>query len=283
MNKLKISKEEFRLLRDFIQESCGILLGDEKDYLIESRLSDLVIRSGCQSFRDFYFKVKNEPHSGLRDKIVDAMTTNETLWFRDKHPFRILNNKILQEYAEQVKRGKRNKIRIWSAGCSTGQEPYSTAMTILEFCRKQITLKQEMFEILATDISSSALFLAINGKYDAVTISRGLPPETCATYFKSNGLVYSIKDTVKKMVTLKKFNLQEDFNRLGHFDVIMCRYVAIYFSDEFKRKLFSKIAHLLNPGGYLFLGASESIRNYCSSFEMLEHNGGLYYLVRSVL
>ena len=279
--KIQIGNEEFRLLRDYIQKSCGILVGDEKDYLVESRLSNLVIQSGCTTFRDFYLKAKNEPQSGLRDKIVDAMTTNETLWFRDGHPFRILNEKILGEYREQVLQKKRSKIRIWSAACSTGQEPYSVAMTINEYLKKQTVLKPEMFEILATDISPTALFLAINGRYDNIAISRGLPQEMLDRYFEKNGRVTGIKDTIKKMVKFKKFNFQDNFTLLGKFDIIMCRYVAIYFSETFKRDVFSKMADALSPGGYFFLGASESMGMYSNRFEMLEHNKGLYYRIRS--
>ncbi|MGA1869272.1 MAG: CheR family methyltransferase [bacterium] len=277
---LPLSRKEFKLLRDYIQESCGILIGDEKHYLIQSRLSDLARANDCTSFRDFYHKAKNAISYELRDSIVDAMTTNETLWFRDGKPFSIISDKILPEYQEHVVGGTRNKIRIWSAGCSTGQEPYSIVITILEYIKHHPILQPEMFEIIATDISPSALAKAIEGKYDTLAISRGVPLVILNRYFENNDNIYYIKEVVKNMVTYKKFNLKDSFISLGHFDIIMFRYVAIYFSYNFKKELFNKIAKALTPGGYLFLGAPASISEYNNDFETLEYKRGLYFRIK---
>ncbi|OPZ19556.1 MAG: Chemotaxis protein methyltransferase Cher2 [candidate division BRC1 bacterium ADurb.BinA364] len=272
---------EFDLMRDFIETMCGILVGGDKAYLIESRLSALVAESGCDSFREFYFKAKHDNNPALRDRIVDLMTTNETLWFRDNHPFLVLRQVVLPALCQEIEQGKRSTVRIWSAASSSGQEPYSVAMCVLEATRGRARARPEQFEILATDISTTALRLAQLGRYDRIAISRGLPDDLRDRYFKDEGRVWTLCDEVKKRVQFKKFNLQDSFAALGSFDIVLCRNVAIYFSDSFKRSLFAKIARCLRPGGILLLGSSESISGYSAQFEMLEHNRSIYYRVRS--
>lgn len=278
---LSISADEFQQLREYIETICGIAVGADKSYLIESRLSSLVEESGCDSFGSFYQKVRLGNDAALRDRIVDLMTTNETLWFRDTHPFTIFKEVLLPQFSQEIKEGKRFKVRIWSAASSTGQEPYSLAMIILEAMAAQPHLQKHHFEILATDISSTALRMASLARYDRIAISRGLPETYRARFFKDEGRVWSLTDDVKNMVRLKRFNLQDSPAAFGRFDIILCRNVAIYFSDDFKRALFGRLARALNPGGCLFLGAAESLSAYSSAFEMQEHNRGIYYRLRS--
>ncbi len=280
MTSVQITDSEFKLIRDFIEESCGISVGNEKSYLIESRLAGLLRDSGSNSFSEFYKKASEDRTSGLRDKIVDAMTTNETLWFRDKSPFRIFEEIILPKVAEEFKAGKRNSYRIWSAACSTGQEPYSLIMTALEYAAKNPSFPVNKIEIIATDISPSALFLAMAGRYDQLSISRGLPQEMKDKYFSQKGKIWILNDKVKQMVKFKKFNLQESFMSLGRFDLVLCRNVAIYFSDSFKKELFRKIAGILNPNSYFLLGASESLGGYNTDFEMKTLERSIYYLLK---
>lgn len=275
-----LNDNEFKLLREFIEKSCGICVGDEKAYLIESRLSGIMVQMGCSTFSDFYQKTVNDKSLGLRDKIVDAMTTNETLWFRDGHPYKILEEMVFKQMADEIMQGRRKRIRIWSAACSTGQEPYSIAMALQEFARRHSVLPLEFVEIVATDISPSALFLAQAGRYDKLSISRGLPEEMRNRYFQSSGNLWILKDNIKKMVTFRKFNLQEDFGGLGRFDIIFCRNVAIYFSERFKRDLFRRFASLLRPDGYLFIGASESLTGYSAEYLMMTLDKGMYYRVK---
>ncbi|MBL8025995.1 MAG: protein-glutamate O-methyltransferase CheR [Fibrobacteres bacterium] len=275
-----ISANEFKLLRDYIEKSCGILVGDEKAYLIESRLSSLMAQNGCNTFAEFYQKAASDRTVGLRDKIVDAMTTNETLWFRDTHPYKVLDEVLLREFADEIAKGKRRKIRIWSAACSTGQEPYSISMIIQEFARKSSVLPLEYVEIVATDISPSALFLAMAGRYDKLSMSRGMTDDFRDRYFDQTGTVWAVKDKVKKMVSFKRFNLQDSFVPLGSFDLVFCRNVAIYFSEQFKRELFRKIAQMLRPTGILFLGASESMSNYSTEYQLMTHDKAMYYRVK---
>jgi len=275
MNQL--TDTEFRQLRDYIEKSCGIALGDEKAYLVENRLVGLLTETGSATFSDLYRKAVSEPGLGLRDKIVDAMTTNETSWFRDLYPFDIMETVVFKKFAEELSAGKRQKIRIWCAASSTGQEPYGLAMMLHEFSRKNSVLPLSCTEIVATDISPSVLFLAIAGRYDQIAMSRGMPQDIRDRYFTNSGKVWVLGDKIRKMVTFKKLNLQDDFKSLGKFDVIFCRNVMIYFSDTFKKDLFNRFAAIMNPDCIFFLGASESISNYTDKFSMITHNRHIYY------
>lgn len=277
MGSESISEVEFRLLRDYIELQCGIALSEDKAYLVETRLAGLLAESGCADYGGFYRLASGGSRPDLKDKIVDAMTTNETLWFRDGHPFRILREKLLPELGEHLKSNRRFRIRIWSAASSTGQEPYSIAMEILEYCRRNPGIKPEQFEILATDISPSALFLARAARYDNAAIGRGLPDELKQRYFVQAGPVWSLSDEVKRMITLKKFNLQDPLGPLGRFDIVFCRYVTIYFADAFKRRIYEGIAQMLAPEGYLIISAVENLGGMTQSFQNLSHGGGTYY------
>lgn len=281
---LSITNDEFNLLRTLIEDKCGIVLGDEKIYLIESRLMDLVLTNGCETFGELYSKIKNTPGGpgSLLSKVVDAMTTKETLWFRDESPFTILREVLFPEMGEALRMGKKREIRIWSAASSTGQEPYSIAMTLLEYARMnpKDDILQNRTSITATDISPSALMLAKSGKYNGIAMSRGLPPGFQDRYFTAEERVWAIKPEVQKLVNYQNFNLQDSFFSLGKFDIIFLRNVAIYFSADFKKELFKKLAGALNPGGYLFVGSTESLINYSTDFELKEHKRGLYYQVK---
>ncbi len=274
---VKITPEEFPLMRDAIEQISGIRVGDGKAYLIESRLAKLLAEYGCDSFRAFHQLVKTRADADLRSKLVNAMSTQETLWFRDLHPFRIFTEKLLPTYLAEFASGQRQRVRLWSAASSTGQEAYSLAILILEAHRTQSAVRPAAFEILATDIASSAVDAAKNALFDRIAMGRGLPPEYRTRYFTDDGRYSRIIDDARRMVTFRCFNLQDSFAGLGHFDIVLCRNVAIYFSDGFKRELYKKINNVLNPGGYLFLGSSESISAYSTDFDLLDHNGGLYY------
>ncbi len=274
-----ISGTEFKLLRDYIEERCGIALGEEKAYLIETRLTKLMALNGCDDFTQFHRLIKSSNDPALHDKIIDAMTTNETLWFRDTHPFVILREKILPDLVKELRAGKKQKVRIWSAASSTGQEAYSIAMTIHEYCRVTPGIRPDQFEIVGTDISSSALFLAKNARYDAIAIKRGLSDELRDRYFHVDGRIWVVNDAVKNMATFQKFNLQDSPSALGRFDVIFLRYVAIYFSLTFKQALFKNLARAANRPGHLIIGAVESLRGVNEEFEMKSHGGGYYYTI----
>ncbi|MEW6674171.1 MAG: protein-glutamate O-methyltransferase CheR [Thermodesulfobacteriota bacterium] len=273
----EIDTNEFHLLRDYIEQNCGIFLPEEKMYLVCTRLTALMVESGCNSFTELYHKALSDGSFRLRDKIVEAITTNETFWFRDESPFAVLGEELLKKYAAEIGAGKRNKIKIWCAGCSTGQEPYSVAMTVQEFARKQRILKPEHVEILGTDISSAVLYLAMAGRYDSLAMSRGLPEEIKNRYFRQDDKVWVINNDVKKIVRYQKLNLQENFSHLENQDIVFCRNVLIYFSNEFKKNILKRISKVLRPGGYLFLGASESLFNLTQDYRMFRHTMGFYY------
>ncbi len=277
---VKIDKVEFKLMSDYIEQSCGIRVTEEKMYLVETRLTTLMVENGCTNFRDFYVKSLADTTKKLRDKIIDAMTTNETLWFRDTGPYHIFQTVVLPAFAEEFRAGKLSKLRIWSAASSTGQEPYSISMSVMEHARLGGPVKPSMVEILATDISPTVLYIAQAGRYDNLVIGRGLGEEMRNRYFKQDGKVWVLSDDVKKQVTFKKYNLQESFASLGKFDVVFCRNVLIYFSDVFKKDVLHRINDLLKPKGYFFLGASESLINYTNEYTMLRHSAGLYYQVK---
>lgn len=275
--KVSVSYEEFTLLQSYIEETCGVKLGDEKGYLIESRLESLLSETGCNTFFDLYLKAKSQPKLGLKDKIIDAMTTNETYWFRDQHPYKVLGETIFPEYVKSIKKGKRHSIRVWSAACSTGQEPYSIAITFLEFLRKVTGIDPSVLKITATDISGYTTTLAIKGKYDSFNMSRGISEDYKTRYFEFDGKTYSIAAKIKKLVKFKQFNLQNDFEPLGRFDIVFCRNVAIYFSKPSKVQLYGKIAKLLLNPGILFIGASETVREYSHDFVKKQHGKSVYY------
>lgn len=269
--KFDIEQHEFDVLRDYIERQCGIVLGDNKKYLVETRLTKLVVESGSTSFAEFTRKLIGTPNASLRDKLVDAITTNETLWFRDGAPWITFRDIVLPAIGKRIRQRPDTKFRIWSAACSTGQEPYSVAMLIDAFCRLGVgtKLKPENFEIVATDISPTALFIASSGRYDSISMNRGFTGEWESfrrQYFKETGRVSVISDQIKKLVKYQRFNLQDSFSTLGKFDIVLLRNVAIYFSNKFKTELFQRIARTMNPEGYLLVGSSETVLGYTDVF-----------------
>ncbi|GBU25448.1 chemotaxis protein methyltransferase CheR [Fibrobacteria bacterium R8-3-H12] len=276
---MKITPTEFKLLRDYLEERSGICLNEDKAYLLENRLTSIMESYKCKDFSEFYYILKGAQHEELDNKLIDTMTTNETLWFRDSHPYAILREKILPSFVRSVNEGKRDSIKIWSAASSTGQEPYSIAITVRDFCMGQNIIKKEMVQITATDISDSCIAKAKTGTYDSIAMSRGISQEQLNRYFmKESANTYSLNSEIKNMVKFKKFNLQDNPIILEpHFDLVFMRYVAIYFSDDFKKGLYNRLARILSPNGFLVIGAVETLRGLSDNFDMMSHAGGLYY------
>lgn len=272
--KSDITPQEYDAFKKFLQDACGILLGENKQYLVKSRLRRILEDNQMTSLGALLEHLKRPGRSPLREVVVDAMTTNETLWFRDNHPFRILSDKLLPELAE---RSQLQPIRFWSAACSTGQEPYSVAMAVDEYRRlKPGKLKADV-KITATDISKSVLDVARRGEYEMLAIGRGLSPERQKSFFTQsiNG-GWQIRPELKTMVDFKELNLLERY-MLGKFDVVFCRNVLIYFSGELKKDILTRIHATLNPGGYLILGASESLNGLPHLYEMVQCHPGIIY------
>ncbi|WP_114767677.1 protein-glutamate O-methyltransferase [Vibrio rhodolitus] len=275
MTAITISDQEYRDFSRFLESQCGIVLGDSKQYLVRSRLSPLVVKFKLASISDLLRDVISGRNRELRIAAVDAMTTNETLWFRDGYPFTVLADKILPELAEN-----KRPIKIWSAASSSGQEPYSMAMTILETQQRKPGMLPSV-SITATDISTSMLDMCRAGVYDNLALGRGLSPERRRAFFEDAGDGrMKIKDTAKRLVNFRPQNLMDSYALLGKFDVIFCRNVLIYFSPEMKSKVLNQMANSLNPGGYLLLGASESLTGLTDRFEMVRCNPGIIYKLK---
>jgi chemotaxis protein methyltransferase CheR len=274
---IKLKPGEFPLIREYIEGLTGISVGDSKAYLIESRLSKLVAEYKCETFREFYTKLKVGASKELERKVINAMSTRETLWFRDTHPYKILKEVLLPHFEKELIERKRSSVRIWSSACSTGQEPYSIAMVILGYIATHPGIRASQFEIKATDIAPTAIETAQAGLYDKIAMGRGMPVTLRQKYFIEEGRYTRITDDVKKMVKFNEFNLQNPFLTTGQMDIVFCRNVAIYFSDDFKTNLYKKIHKTLRRSGVLFLGASESISAYSNDFTLKDYQGSIYY------
>ena len=265
---LTITESEYTLLKQFIEAHCGIYLENGKEYLIETRLSDLAREVGAKSFQDFHLIAKSDKSGRLRDRIIDAMTTNETSWFRDASAWTFLREISIPKLVQRAIAGE--KIRIWSAAASTGQEAYSLSICVIEEVEKNGTPSVlNNISILGTDISSSSIISAKNARYDIIAVGRGLPELKRNKYFSQEGNFWRLNHDVRKQVEFKEFNLQNSFMPLGLFDLILCRYVTIYFSEPFKKELFTKFSKTLKQkGDVLLLGATESLRGFSNDFEI---------------
>ncbi|MEI8609621.1 protein-glutamate O-methyltransferase [Enterovibrio sp. Hal110] len=275
MTNIAITEQEYRDFCKYLESKCGIVLGDSKQYLVRSRLSPLLTRYKLASMSELFQLVLTNRNRDLAVAAIDAMTTNETLWFRDTYPFDVLANKLLPEVAEN-----KRPIKIWSAASSSGQEPYSIAMTIQEVLARRPGLFQSA-QITGTDISSTMLESCRAGIYDNLALSRGLSPERKRKFFEDAGEGrMKVNDSLKRMVTFKPQNLMESYSLHGKFDIIFCRNVLIYFSPEMKAQVLNQMASSLNPGGYLLLGASESLTGLTDRFEMIRCNPGIIYRLK---
>lgn len=273
---MSMTPEEYENFRAFLENACGIMLGDNKQYLIASRLSPLLAEYQIPSLGALIERLRKERRSELYERIVDAMTTNETLWFRDAFPFEILKQVILPEQA----RARAPGVRIWSAACSSGQEPYSISMTIEEFQRANPGALANNVQIIATDLSPSMLDLARAGLYDAAAMARGISDERRRLFFGQRHGRWEVREDLRRRVSFREHNLQQGFEPLGKFQAIFCRNVLIYFSADLKRDILTRFAVALHPGGYLFLGAAEAITGYSDAFEMLRLPQGIVYRLK---
>lgn len=277
MSNRELHDSEYKLFRDFLEQQCGIVLGENKQYLVKSRLAPLMLRFGVSSLSELVNKTLNPFERQLRAAVIDAMTTNETLWFRDSYPYELLKQQIFPELEKTCR-----SIKIWSAASSSGQEPYSIAMTGLEYQQGRPNAFSGGINILGTDISNTMLEHCQRAEYDGLALSRGLSPERRSRFFEDSGKgMMRLKDVVRKNVNFRHLNLLDSYTLLGSFDIIFCRNVLIYFSPEVKAKIIRQFSQALNPRGYLFLGASESLSTSNSDFEMLRCNPGIIYRKKS--
>ncbi|MCP4750267.1 MAG: protein-glutamate O-methyltransferase CheR [Proteobacteria bacterium] len=270
-----LTATEFERIRDLLSSVCGVILKDDQYYLIETRLADYAIEIGARNFTEFHQKIII--HDELLPKVVDLMTTNETLWFRNESCWLTLKEEIIPTLIDSLDQG-RTSVRIWSAACSSGQEAYSLAILIDEISKN--IGKPELtnaFHIIGTDISRTALHTARAGRYNAFSIGRGMSNERLERYFSKEKIGFQLSNEIRDRVEFNYFNLMGSFASLGKFDLILCRNVAIYFSNEIKKELFDKIGFALVPNGYLMLGATESLFGKKTNFEHLSYGNGIYF------
>ncbi len=249
-----LTAENLRFLCQAIYQDSGIVLDESKTYLLEARLLPLARKAGTATLDGLCGLLRATGGQQIRQQVVEAMTTNETLFFRDIKPFEALE-KVLMPQLLQDKNALR-RLRFWSAACSSGQEPYSLAMLFLE-----MGLRDWEIDILGTELSETMLARAQAGRYSQLEVNRGLPAKYLVKYFARRDMEWEIKSEVRRMVRWQKFNLKDDMTSLGRFDVVFCRNVLIYFDVETKRRMLRGIREVLAPGGYLVLGASETTLN----------------------
>ncbi|MGE3177745.1 MAG: protein-glutamate O-methyltransferase CheR [Vicinamibacterales bacterium] len=257
----------FDYVRDFVKNEAGIVLDAGKEYLVESRLAPLVRSEGLASIEALVQALRASRQTDLHRKVVDAMTTNETTFFRDVEPFELLRKELLPTLIQSRKLSKR--LSIWYAASSTGQEPYSVSILIREHFPE---LSDWKIEQVATDISRKALDRAKAGRYSQLEVNRGMPAQLLLRYFEKHGLEWQLKESIRSMVDYREMNLNSMWPRLPSFDIVFIRNVMIYFDVPAKQKILSRIYDLLRPDGYMFLGAAETTLNLDERFQRLPAN-----------
>jgi len=255
-----ILPENYAFLEQYVRRESGIVLGPDKLYLIKARLQPLIEQERLSSLDQLCERLRKAPTESLRRRVVESMTTHETLFFRDPAVFEMLRAELIPELAKA--RAATRTLRIWSAACSSGQEPYTLAMLLLEAGYGDWKL-----EILGTDISTQILDRAAAGNYLQIEINRGLPATLLVKYFQRAGLDWRIKDNIRRMVRFEKLDLRQGGPLSGPFDLVLCRNVLIYFEVDTRRQILNSMRNSMAPGGYLVLGASETTFNVDNRFQ----------------
>lgn len=265
---------EYQSFKTFLQEAAGILLGDNKQYLVASRLGKLMQQHGIDSLGQLVEKMQQATQRSLKEAVIDAMTTNETLWFRDTHPFNIFRSRLLPELQKTCT----TPLRIWSAACSSGQEPFSLSMLVEEYRNAAMGVLRVPVEIVATDLSREMLEVCKRGEYDGLSLGRGLSEERKRRFFEPAGNgAWKVRPVISDRVRFQYLNLKDHYASLGKFDIVFCRNVLIYFSADLKLDILRRMHAVLKPGGYLVLGASEGLSGLPDRYEMVQCNPGIIY------
>ncbi|KAA6464818.1 protein-glutamate O-methyltransferase CheR [Acidobacteria bacterium AB60] len=269
-----IATHEFEYLRKLVRDHSAIVLDADKAYLAESRLAGIATSNQCRTVSDLIFRLRTEPFHEAHGRVLDAMTNNETWFFRDLGPFLALERVIIPELLK--KRAAEKRMRFWSAAASSGQEAYSVAMLL----HSKFNLPGWDYVIRGTDISASILERARIGKYTQMEVNRGLPAALLARYFHREGCSWFISAEIKKKVAFESLNLAESWPTTGSFDVIFLRNVLIYLDMDTRRKILARVRQVLRPDGYLFLGCAESMLNLDDSFERIQFESSAYYRLK---
>jgi chemotaxis protein methyltransferase CheR len=262
---------DYDYLRKLLKERSGLVLSADKEYLVESRLLPIARRLGLKTLTELVQRVKAPGQEALVVDVVEAMTTNETFFLRDKIPFDHFRQSLMPALLNA--RASRRRIRIWCAAASTGQEPYSLAMLLKEMGPQVAGWR---FEILATDISLEVLEKAKAGIYSQFEVQRGLPIQMLVKYFTQSGETWQVSSEIRSMVQYKPLNLLADFSSLGAFDIVFCRNVLIYFDQPTKINVMERIARLTETDGYLVLGAAETVVGLTEAFRPVPDQRGVY-------
>lgn len=261
----------FDLYRDLLKEKSGLTLTPDKAYLLESRLTPVAKKWGYSSLDTMCMALRGVPDPNLIKDVVEAMTTNETSFFRDSKPFDLFRDYMLPEMMKS--RASAKKLRIWCAAASSGQEPYSLSMLLKE---KGAALNGWTIDIIGTDISTEILDTAKRGEYSQFEVQRGLPITLLMKYFEQKGEKWCLKDDIKKMVKYQYFNLLDSMASLGKFDIVFCRNVLIYFDRDTKAEILNRMAKQMAPDSMLVLGGAETVMGITETFKPLADKRGLY-------
>jgi chemotaxis protein methyltransferase CheR len=283
---MELNQAAFDELRRSIHRLCGIVLNDDKEYLIRHRLEPVAARYGCRSFDEFRSKLGGREAARLQEAIIEAITTQETAFFRDQHPFDALRQQLLPDLARNRRKTSnviRRPIRIWCAGAATGQEPYSLAILIHELAgvSRADGPQPDDFSILATDVSAAALAIAKTGAYQRREIERGLTASQIHKYFELCGDRWVARPMLRKLVEFRRVNLIQPFSSLGPFEMILCRNVLIYFDEATRRKLCDQFHAMLPEGGWLLLGSAENLYGVSDRFQSVRIGKTLVYRKQS--
>ncbi|MDH5601123.1 MAG: protein-glutamate O-methyltransferase CheR [Gammaproteobacteria bacterium] len=278
MDQSPIAVKEYENFRRYLEDACGIVLGDNKHYLVTSRLKRVTEEFDFPSLSEMMSTLVKGNDRRLREKVIDAMTTNETMWFRDVYPFEILKKELLPELA-----AKRTPVRIWSAASSSGQEAYSISMSISEFQQSNPGKLSSSVEIVGTDISQTVVNQAKQGMYDELSVVRGLSTERRDKFFRKTDDKWVIAPDIMQRTRFTELNLLNNYSLLGKFDIIFCRNVLIYFSSEMKKDILERMGQILKPGGTLILGGSESPTGYTKAFMMQRYPDGVVYRLNDAI
>jgi chemotaxis protein methyltransferase CheR len=265
-----VNPPDYEYLRKFLKDNSGLDLSADKQYLIESRLLPIARKAGLPGIAELVLKLKGGA-TPIANQVVEAMTTNETFFFRDKVPFDHFRDTVMPEIIQA--RAARRSIKIWCAAGSTGQEPYSLAMCLKEM---SAALAGWRVDILATDLSLEVMEKSKAGLYSQFEVQRGLPIQMLVKYFKQTGELWQVIPEIRAMVQHRQLNLLHDFSQLGTFDVIFCRNVLIYFDQDTKINIFNRLAKITEADGFLVLGAAETVVGLTDTFKPFPERRGLY-------
>lgn len=273
---MPLTSQDFEFVCKFIRDQSGIILEHGKEYLVESRLGLLAQREGMSGIEELLNHLRKDSTVNLKQKIMEAMTTNETSFFRDFAPFEALKSEIFPKLMESRKAEKR--LNMWCGACSSGQEPYSVLMLLGEYFP---SLMDWNLQFVASDISRQMLDRTREGKFGQLEVNRGMPAAMLVKYFKKAAADWQIRDDLRKKLSLVEINLIRDWPILPVFDIIFLRNVLIYFDVEAKKSIFAKLRRHLKPDGYLFLGAAETTFGLDDNFERISIKGVSVYRVKS--